>query len=300
MMQTRRDIVAILASMVLCVLALPARAEDYAIKLSRPAKVGDKVKVHVAFTVNRSNSVKIEGADDTKEDKSSYKVELDGISETLAVDSHGEETKFAITVDKCVKTEGEQTTDLVPKGHVLVAESKDKETEFSLKDGELSDDAKDALKSAIHAHAPDEPSDDDIFGTTQRKKPGDSWPISAAAMVKVLSRSDLKVDPKDISGTTRLVGPATHEGVPVLHIECDFEVRNLKVPGPSGAEQTRGVFRGSFAGMFPQDPKLPPLADSQAEEMQLTYKVPTPDGQNALMKNTWQRTIESKVKPVKE
>jgi hypothetical protein len=299
-MRSRRIINTVLLLIPVCCFAFYARGEDYPIKLSRPAKVGDKSQVQVTFTVNRSNSAKVEGADDVKEDKSSFKVDLAGVSETLAVDSHGEETKFTITIDKCVKTDGDKTADLIPKGHVLVAESKDKETEFTLKDGELSDEAKDALKSAIHAHVPDEPTDDEIFGTTERKKPGDTWPIHADALVKVLKRSDVKVDPKDISGTVKLVGSATHDGVPVLHIECDFEVRNLKVPAPAGGEQTQGLFRGSFAGMFPQDLSVPPLADSQAEEMQLTYKVPASDGQNAIMKSNWQRTIESKVKPVKE
>ena len=229
-------------------------------------------------------------------------MELDGTSETLAVDAQGEETKFAVTIDRCVKIDSQTnaTTELIPKDGVLIAENENGETKLSLKDaGKLSDDAAAALRVGISVHTPGEPNDDGIFGAGgKRKSPDDTWPVNTKALAKVFSKSQASADEKDISGTVKLVAAAVKDGVPCLHIEAEFTVKNLKVPGGEKIEQTDGTFRGAFAGMFPQDLSLPPIADSQAAEMKLSYKGTTSTGQPLTLNTKWQRMIESKVTPI--
>jgi hypothetical protein len=191
--------------------------------------------------------------------------------EVLALDDVGEEAKVSITIDKATRITSEGETELVPKGKVLVAEGQGKDTKLSLQDGgELTKEATDALELVLSLDTNDKLTDDDLLGTKEKKKVGQSWPVTPDNIAKDSERVGVVVKPGDVEGSFRIDGVEKKDGVECLKLSGNLKVKNLVTKAddneddglPEGFVVEGGSMEAKYTGLFPVDTSIGSLAES--------------------------------------
>jgi len=242
----------------------------YEVKLARPVKVGMKYHITTDGALVRETTI-TRGAVTAKQPDDGFGVHLEGTVEVLALDQIGEEAKVSVVVDKCTRITSEGESELVAKGKTLIAEGKGKDTKFSLKDGgALNKEATDALELTISLDTNDTLTDDDLLGTKEKKKVGESWPVTAANVAKDSERVGVIVKPEDVEGSFRVDGVEKKEGVECLKMSGNLKVKNLVTKAdeneddrlPEGFVVTGGSMEAKYAGLFPVDTSIGSLAES--------------------------------------
>lgn len=264
-----------LALVLLCLCAgAPAAAEegakDYDVRFARPIKVGAKYAMTADGAMLRQTTITRGGATQ-KQPEDGFGVHLSGTVEVLALDDIGEEAKVSIAIDKCTRITSQGEAELVPKGGVLIAEGKGKDTKFSLEGGgELSKEAADALDLVVSLDTNDKFTDDDLLGSPGRKKVGESWPVSSENIAKDSERVNVLVKPEDVEGSFRIDGLEKKDGVECLKMSGNMKVKNLATKAdeseddglPEGFVVEGGSMDAKYAGLFPVDPSIGSLAES--------------------------------------
>ena len=295
-----------LLSCLLLVCAASAAAEDkaYEVKLHRPLKVGTKYSMTADGALVRQVMLK-RGGVTQKQPDDGFGVHLEGTIEVLALDEIGEEAKVSCTVEKCMRLTSDGETELVPKGKVVVAEGKGKDTKFSLQDGSpLSKEASDALDLVISLDSNDKLTDDDLLGTKDKRKPGESWPISAENVARDSERVNVIVKPEDVEGSFRLDGIEKVGDVECLKLSGNLKVKHLVAKAdenedgglPEGFAVEDGSMEARYSGLFPVDPARGSLAES-ASMTYLTHikgKGGGGEGDVVTVESRVQRAVEMK------
>ena len=266
----------LLTCLALLLAAAHAAADDkpdekaYEIKLARPIKVGTKYAMTADGALVRQVTLK-RGPVTQKQPEDGFGIHLEGTVEVLALDEIGEEAKVSIAIDKCTRITSEGETDLIPKGKVLVAEGKGKDTKFSLQEGgELDEGATEALELVISLDTNDKLTDDDLLGTKDRKKVGESWPVTPENVSKDSERVGVIVKPGDVEGSFRLDGLEKKDGVECLKLSGNLNVKNLLTKAaeneddrlPEGFVVEGGSMEAKYTGLFPVDSSVGSLAES--------------------------------------
>ncbi len=256
-MRKRTLWIAVAAATAVAIGAWPVGAAPdttYAIRLARPQAVGNRFTVQVKGRQHKKERVSMSGRVVTDTDKT-VDVEVDAIAEVLAVDSKEQGTKMAYTIARAQQTENAQTTELLARGRVVVVEHRDGRAVFTV-DGERPPrKIEEALGIVISAHEPNSATDDEIFGTRERKRIGDEWGINAEAAAKDFTSRGVKIEPQSIQGSTKLVAAKSQEGTKVLELQGKIRIANLNLPLPPGAQIDKSFVEALFWGLFPQDPK---------------------------------------------
>lgn len=256
----------------LLLIAFTAGAEEkaYEIKLARPIKVGTKYALTADGALVRQVTLN-RGGVTQKQPDDGYGIHLEATVEVVALDEIGEEAKLACTVDKCNRITSEGETEIVPKGKVLIAEGKGKDTHFSLKDGgELTKEASEALELVISLDTNDKLTDDDLLGTKDKKKPGESWPVTSENIAKDSDRVGVVVKPQDVEGSFRLDGLEKVGDIECLKLSGNLKVKDLVTKAdeneddglPEGFVVEGGSMEAKYTGLFPVDSSIGSLAES--------------------------------------
>ena len=111
---------------------------------------------------------------------------------------------------------------------------------------------------------------DAVFGTSEKKKVGDSWPIDAEAAAKGLADTGLQIPADKIKGELTLHGVVERDGVKCLDIRGEMLLMEMKAPMPPGIEVTDSGGKATFSGLFPVDEKISALEQNMS--MNFTMK----------------------------
>jgi hypothetical protein len=231
-------------------------ADDYEIRFFRPERVGDRYRL----VASGSQEFRMDTfANDVKEESHEEKFDasLDAIAEVLKIDEDGQATEISYKVDRCVRVENGQAIELAPKDAILLAKREGDETTFSLREGELNPAAQESLSLIIPLGKGAAEEDDKIFGTTERRRVGDVWPVNAAAVVRALKEEDgVEVPASAVSGEVKVVGAKTVSNQQCLEIAARFSIEGA-LPGmgqlPPGMTLKRAVVNAEAVGSFPID-----------------------------------------------
>ena len=299
----RKGTLWVVAAVTALAVAWPAGAAPettYAIRLSRPQAVGHRFAVSVKGRQHKKERVTMAGRVVTDTDNT-VDVEVDALAEVLAVDGKQQGTRMAYTIDRAQRTENAQTTELLARGRVVVVEHKDGHAVYTV-DGERPPrNIEEALGIVISAHEPNSATDDEIFGTKERKRVGDEWGINAEAAAKDFTSRGVKIDPQSITGGTKLVAAKTHEGVKVVELTGKLRIANMALPLPAGAQVERSQVEALFWGLFPQDPKATRrVAESMLLKTGFAVRMKKPDtGQEILIEALVEQGHQAKFAAVK-
>ena len=230
-----------------------ADAKDYAIQLTRKATVGE----HYGFLADSSQeqlvNVSVDGQAMPPRTVVT-KVLITAAGEVLALTPAGRETKARFVIEKAVVSTGGPSVELLPPGTEVVAEQTGGKTAFLVGGVPAKREIAHALDVAGIEMASDEiASDDQIFGTSARRKVGDSWPVNATAAAADLTKKGVTVEPGNLTGTTTLAEIVRSDNQDALRITSTMAMKNVTPPLPPGIVVQSGEFNAAFFGIFPVD-----------------------------------------------
>lgn len=216
---------------VLLPLAAAPAAEDFSIKLNRPAKVGERTLLTGSYRADEDTVVTVAGQENRQEKHAIYRFAL--IHKVLAVGAKGNCLRAELAVQKLTREADGATTELLKAGDVISVRFEGHEEVWELGGAPLADELKEALDSIVEITADGDPTDDDVFGTARRRRVGDSWPIDAKLLADQLKRKGMPATFKDVTGTATLAGTKSVQGVPCLEVRLDIELHDVKLPIPN-------------------------------------------------------------------
>jgi hypothetical protein len=252
--------------------AVAADEKTYSIKLVRPPKVGQKYTFTAEGAMTRHTVITVNGQPLNTTDVE-FGVHLEGTVEVLAVNKDGEEGKAACTVTKCTRVTPEGEKELIPAGRVVTATGGKEETTFSIDQGKLADEAKEALDLVFRMGEEDGYNDDKIYGTKTEQPVGGSWPMDAKASSDEAKDDEVVFDPKDATGTMRVDKVETLDGVECLRISGVTEIKDLKFKAPEGLKIDKGSLKAHYGGAYPVDVSASgPLRESMSVTQTATFR----------------------------
>jgi hypothetical protein len=252
------------AAATLVVVAAAAPAPDYTVRLARPAAAGEKRLAVGSLETDDHLSGTRGGAPSDQRQTSVIRYVV--ATEILEVSGRGNARRAALTVRRLTKESGGVQVELAKPGEVVTARMAGRERIFEMQGARLASDLQQALGVAVPLRADDEPTDDDLFGTAQRRRVGESWPANAELFARY-GASSLTFDPKDVAGTVTLAAAKPVHGVPCLEVRWKLDARGGAFKAGSLPEGFTGKTSSmSVAGsaLVPVDPELPPAGREMA------------------------------------
>ncbi len=165
--------------------------------------------------------------------------------------------KTSLIVEKFTMTTNGATADAEPKGTVIHSSVVDRKDVHEI-DGKAVDrtvaQALDMVVSLSHGA----PTDDEILGTKDRKKKGDSWDVNAGKARAAMESSADGAEISNITGKTTLADVTGDSLEITAHL-----TGSVKPPLPPSVTVDQGSMEVDFAGAFPIDPAKCQSKDTQ-------------------------------------
>jgi len=272
-----------------------ALAQDYEIKLTRPTKVG--AEYHIA-AVGRSSMKTTAKADGkvAEEQSENFSVDFESDVKALEVDKNGEPSKVSLTVDKCILKQGGAEKPLLAKGAVVIASVKDDKAVFETAGQPVDAETAEALGLVVQLGKP-RASDDEIFGTKERKKVGDHWAMNAELAAKELqdAMKGSTVKKEDVAGTVTLDKVVKVGTTDCLQISVEMTVNHATMPVPD-MEVSQRKIQTHFSGLFPIDLSKNTMEQSVSTTDSISLKdKPDPDGPERVIESIAERSLTTKI-----
>jgi hypothetical protein len=241
--------------------AAPTPAPDYAVRLTRPAAAGDKrLAVGWLRTEDRATGGPQGAAADRRQ---SSTIRYVAATEIVEVSPNSNAQRATLTIRRLTKESAGVTAELAKPGTVVTARLVGHERVFEMLGARLAPDLQAALAAAVSLRADDEPTDDDLFGTAQRRRVGESWPVNGGLFASS-GAPGIAFDPKDVAGAVTLASMKPAGGVPCLEVRWKLDARHgsfkagsLPAAGVLGTMTSMSV---TGSTVLPIDDKLQPLS----------------------------------------
>jgi len=266
----KRIVNGVVISMVLLFLAVSVHAQDYEIRLQRPKTAGQTYRMSVSGSENNRMTMNINSK--TEQKKSENKaIDFESIVTILEIGKKGAPVKELHKIVKCERLENDSRLALVPPGAVVTAFIADKKQQFTIEGTEVSPEAKEVLDMVITLDDVDF-SDDEAFGTKERKKIGDSWPINMKLAMEELRSSGMDFSKGDFSGKVTLAGIGGKDATPYLILNGEIVINQLEIPvGPEVyTDKSHGRF--TFTAKYPLDHTMGVLEEMSNFSIDATMK----------------------------
>ncbi len=282
----------IAATVIFCASAF---GEDYPIRLHRPVKVGDKFQVEGTGAKKEAMSVI---ADDqaVKNEDMNFTAAYQAEETVLEVGAKGQPTKISIKVGKLTRTEGGRTEEVAAKGAVIVASKVEKKTVYEV-EGRPADAKTGKVLDIFISMGAAGATDDEIFGTKERKKVGETWGIDAK-----LAATDFAAEvggrAEKLAGTAKLDGVDRDATGDVEKVSAQMSGK-LIPPLPPNIIVDGAAFEAAFSGEFPVNPDVPRRAESSKMLMDFSAHADGPKGQKMVMKGSFGQSGSRKFTPMK-
>jgi hypothetical protein len=279
---------------------LATAADDYEIKLHRPAKAGEKYHLN-AMTKNTDRNIITVNGQQVDEKSSASMVVLDGVVTAVAVDERGGMTRLTVAVNSCgMGKEGEQK-ELLPKGTLLSASLDSNGQKLFTVDGVQVEKAiSDALDNIIPLSKGEGATDDEVFGSKKRRKVGESWSIDSARAAQDLKLFKLTGGKDSVSGTTKVERVVNVRGAECLEISGTMNIKDIATDLPPGFTVEKMSANARFSGIYPVVVTERQLGGTSEMKFFLRAKGKgDPDGPEMIIESSSEQISNESVKPVK-
>jgi len=218
-------------------------AQKYPIQLSNPDRVGQTYSLSATGSRHQQVSATQDGHL-IKSQTVDLQVTFQGREEILALDGNGQAVRESFTVEKFTKTEDRVTTILLKPGSVILTDASQERTfQVVLKGGVLDDYSRAAFSLVRPPVRPSFFDGDEVYGTSEAKGVGDSWPINRAAAVDGLNETMI-IPMERTSGTSSIVSMDTIGGDQCLNMVTEVKADGVSLKnGPPGFGADRGTLR---------------------------------------------------------
>jgi len=253
---------------IFCALALNAFSQEYEIKFTRPSKAGD-VSREISTGTSTQQSTVFSAGQVIKSANLITEIELESDNTVVETDKEGRPIRESLLVRICkVKIDGQESTPFAA-GTVINASVKDGKVVFDV-DNKPVDDRLSAALSLVESLYTGGIGDDEVFGTSDRKKIGDSWKIRPEAIPADMARHEIKVDKDKIDGSVRVEKLEKSGDADCLFISAEMSVKDIVPKLPENLKVESSVMMTNFTGLFPLDLASQRLAQTTEFKMQMT------------------------------
>ncbi len=265
------------ATLLLAILSLGGlqAAEDYAIRLVPVEKPGSKYGIIGSVHEVKKLVILVEGKlakQETMDEVRNFEADV----EVAQVNGYGVATKLSVRVKKYTVTSAGETREALPKGSVITASVKEGKKVYLVNEQEAEVSVARALKEFITLYDAKGPKDDTVFGTQERKKVGDVWPIHGEMALKELAGKQMEVRAEDLSGEAKLEGVVEVDGQKCLKISGKTAVKKLTMPMP-GFQVQKGTVEAVITGVY-QVKDNRRMAATMGQKMEIRATGAAPDG----------------------
>jgi hypothetical protein len=262
--------------------------------MHRPMKVGEKFRTTVNTKELHETSVTANG-NPVKSEKEEFSVEFNGVVEILEVEAKGRPIKISATVEKLVKNDAGADGEVVPKGAVIVVSVDGRKQVYQINGMPAVADVAKVLDLTFSL-SKSVATDDDVFGTHEKKKAGESWSINAALAKKDFAESfGLRVE--DLAGKTTFDGVVKRADGDALKLSAVMAIKVIP-PMPPNFAVDQSAAKAQLEGEFPVDLTRQRTAESMRLEMFVTAHGETPNGDKIAMTLHMDKTTQEKRTPL--
>jgi hypothetical protein len=279
-------------------------AEDYAISLETSSELGDKFEEKYTGTLREKVKLMSEG-DILRENDVTIHATFEGTKEILEVDDSKRGLKLKYTISKCTATIGNtaKVEELLQKGTEIIVEREGKRTSFLLNDKPLPRSITKILDLFVSIPGKSNTSDDDVFGSKERRKVGESWKIKTEKIAKYAADQGVKVDPKNITGETTLEKVVDIGGVKCLLLKGKITMKDVTPPLPPGTKIEKAAMKGIYSGEHPVDnskDNYVPLKRAKELDMEMVARSPHPNGGEVLLEMEMSQSVKGTIRLLKK
>jgi hypothetical protein len=271
-------------------LGASAGAADYEIKIQRSYKAGQTYAFSSTDIYRASEKLDLPGGASTRS-SNFRRIILDGTVRIDKLDDQGQAAAQSFTVQRLTvqSSSGDLASaqaapkTLLDPGTELTMTYAAAQPTFALKKGGLlSDDALAALQQGTKRMS----LSDALYGTKERKKIGDTWPLNKSALPT--DRTNARyMDPALISGTVSLKAVRTLAGLECLQLDGSMVTKDVPMGGDIVPREATTTV--TFTCNLPTDAALPPVAWSMKSVTHVVTEEKT------LAQNTKVHTVDSEV-----
>ncbi|MCH8828090.1 MAG: hypothetical protein IID45_00780 [Planctomycetes bacterium] len=255
-----------------------AEGKAYPIKLERPIQVGQRFKLSVKESKKEVMVITKNGQILQTKSKV-FQVDFAGEITVLKVDKKGEILSQSVIIEKLINKDKK---DLLFKGQVVIAETIEGKTIYSVKGGKLSEEARRALAEIIKTKTKNTPGDDAVFGSKKPRRIGESWPVNQKFMAK-----ELKIPESTVQGTVKLEKLEKSEGIECLRLVMTIKMRafpNAKKITDGGFRVENPVITMEMTGLFPTDLKTGVIQQKMSMNMRAVLVGTKPQTKGLVLK----------------
>jgi hypothetical protein len=237
------------------------------VRLGRPCKKGERYRISGSAFASVRRAASADGrvlADETE----GFKAEFAADVAVLELGPEGDLIKEALTISNCRVQRDGSTRQLFPKGTVVVVALENGRRVFRV-NGQPVDDKAEQVVDMMSAIGPshDALSDDQVFGTAEQRKVGDSWSVNSASAVKSLrEETKIRVSEEDMHGVVTIEKKTTCGNEECLIISGKLDA-DLVTVDTDELRLDSGEAHFRISGAFPVDTSH--RAVDRAFEMQM-------------------------------
>ena len=252
-----------------------AHGQNYEIRLNRPSAVGNVYEFSAAASSLEQATVAVPGRA-PRGTSSSITAKLRGTVTVLDVDALKRESRIRLMVTECLASlDGAAEKELLAKGAEVIARRRE-----TLVDGKEAPPEIAKVLELFISFPGTQVTDDDVFGTKERRKVGDSWSMDTAVAAQDLAARGIIVAPKDLRGSTKVETLIVVEGTPCLRLTAGMEASGIVPPAMPFARVTleKSAMTAGFSGDFPVDARLDWLAMAVKVDTEIIARGEAADG----------------------
>lgn len=270
-------------------LAVSGTAQDYAIKMQPPFSVGQRYQLTVMAS-NSSTMTMTTGQRVLGNQKEDLRVELESVATVLAIDAKGRPTKESHRIVKLLQNAAREPV-LAAGTTVVISRSGEKEV-VEIDGKPITNAMAKALALAVEITSGG-PTDDEIFGTTERKQVGERWLVNETLALRdanaKMAGSGMKVS--NLKGMTTLQKVTKDAGTDVLHLVSNLGA-TLSTTGTTPLKSLGSTMTATFTAALPIDntKSIREEGGTMAMTMKASGK-PNPEGPEVLMSASMKLSI---------
>lgn len=216
-----------------------AADDTYELRLHRPMKVGDRLKIAAKVAIDMQTRT-ILHADELEEEGVTAACRLAGELTVLSTTSKGlaKEVRMKLSEVECIK-DGEDA-DFFKPGDLIYLRHDKPEKIIQVNGVEPDATQSEVIDTFLYVQGDESATDDELLGTPSKVKAGDSWPVNRQAMLKdwvEAGFAGLRED--DLKGKTTLAEITKLDGAPAAKLQGEFRIENAGLHLPSMPEEVR-------------------------------------------------------------
>jgi len=259
-------------------------ARTYVIQVEHPRRVGDRWHVVADDESSARTSARVADAPAPVDSSKVTHVHVEGTVVVGALQPNERSPlRDETTVDELWTTLdlGAKQVLAPPGAHVVVERAAKKEDALVTIDGiPASQAVRDAIDPLFTLTTYTGPSDDEVFGSAVPQSIGGEWAINQPLAEKSLIASDVVAAPGTVTGSTKLVGVQSIDGVDCLELEGKMTVGGLVSIGslPPGSTIQSAAIDVALHLLVPVDEARGVTRSEMTMTMKGTFTVPSPRG----------------------